>query len=100
MNESKGVFTLIRAGHLIDGNGGPPLERGAILLQNDTIKDVGTWESVLPPENLHIEIYTTGPNERHFHFKATGDRYNSLLNHLVSTIREQLPRVLTGDGTQ
>lgn len=56
--------------------------------------------SVLPPENLHIEIHATGPNERHFHFKATGDRYNSLLNHLASTIREQLPRVLTGDGAQ
>ena len=30
-----GGFKLIRAARLIDGNGGPPLERGAILIEGD-----------------------------------------------------------------
>ena len=27
-------FTLIKAGKLIDGNGGPPIENGVVLLEN------------------------------------------------------------------
>ena len=80
MNEAKGVFTLIRAGHLIDGNGGPPLERGAILVQGDTIRDVGTWESVLPPEGsvVHEIVYedkTVMPGlvDCHVHLTGIGD---------------------------
>ena len=41
-------FKLMRAAWLIDGNGGP-LERGAILVQGDRIKAVGTEEAVVPP---------------------------------------------------
>ena len=46
---------LIKATRVIDGLGGPPLERGAILIEGDTIKDVGSEESVVPPEGATVE---------------------------------------------
>ena len=50
MTDADGRFTLVRAARLIDGNGGPPLERGAILMEGDMIAAVGTEEAVVPPE--------------------------------------------------
>ena len=46
---------LILADRLIDGNGGPPLERGAVLLEGDVVKAVGTEEAVVPPEGADVQ---------------------------------------------
>ena len=55
MAQSKGEIKLIKAARLIDGKGGPPLERSAIMLQGDVIVAVGTEESVVPPEGADVE---------------------------------------------
>ena len=55
MGQPDGGLKLIKAARLIDGKGGPPLERGAILLEGDRIKAVGTEESVVPPEGAQVE---------------------------------------------
>lgn len=54
MAENNDGFKLIKAARLIDGNGGPPLERGAILIEGDKIRAVGTEESVAPPEGAQV----------------------------------------------
>ena len=41
MRDGDRDFTLIRADRLIDGSGSPPVERGAVLLEGDTIAAVG-----------------------------------------------------------
>ncbi len=55
MNDADGRFTLIRAARLIDGKGGPPLERGAVLVEGDRIAAVGTEEAVVPPEGAPVD---------------------------------------------
>ena len=55
MAGERGGFKLVRAARLIDGNGGPPIERGAVLLEGDRIRAVGTEESVVPPEGARVE---------------------------------------------
>lgn len=73
-------FTLLKADRLIDGNGGPPLERGAILLEGDRISAVGTEESVVPPEGATVEEITyegktllPGLVDCHVHLNGIGD---------------------------
>ena len=56
MAENNEGFKLIKAVRLIDGNGGPPLERGAILIEGDKIRAVGTEESVAPPEGAQVQF--------------------------------------------
>ena len=80
MAQDKGGLKLIRAARLIDGKGGPPLERGAILVEGDTIKGVGTWESVVPPEGapvqeINYEDKTVLPGlvDCHVHLNGFGD---------------------------
>ena len=53
MSES---FTLVKGARLIDGLGGPPLERGAVLMQGKDIRAVGTEEAVAPPEGAQVEV--------------------------------------------
>jgi imidazolonepropionase-like amidohydrolase len=55
MPEGDGDFKLIRAARLIDGNGGPPLERGAVLVEGDKIMAVGNEEAVAPPEGARVQ---------------------------------------------
>ena len=55
---TKSDFKLIKADRLIDGNGGPPLERGAILLEGDRIRSVGTEEAVVAPEGACVEEFS------------------------------------------
>lgn len=80
MTQSKSGLKLIKAARLIDGNGGPPQERGAILLENDVIKAVGTEESVVPPDGAEVEelIYEDktvlpGLIDCHVHLNGIGD---------------------------
>ena len=72
-------FKLMRAAWLIDGNGGP-LERGAILVQGDRIKAVGTEEAVVPPEGVTLEgssrehqLALPGLVDCHVHLIGMGD---------------------------
>ena len=71
---------LIKATRLIDGLGGPPIERGAILIDGDTIKDVGSEESVVPPEGAQVEEFNyenktvlPGLIDCHVHMVGIGD---------------------------
>jgi len=73
-------LTLIRVARLIDGNGGPPLERAAIHIQGDRIAAVGTEESVFPPEGAEVEEYyyergtaLPGLVDCHVHLIGIGD---------------------------
>lgn len=40
-------------------------------------------EVTLPPEHLRIEIEVVDSDRRRFHIRATGERYESLLNHFA-----------------
>ena len=74
------ALTLIKAARLIDGTGSPSLERGAMLLEDDTIREVGTEESVLPPEGADVEEIDYGDRtvlpgliDCHVHLIGFGD---------------------------
>ena len=80
MAEKANDFTLIKAAHLIDGEGGQPIERGAILIENDIIKQVGSEENVVPPEGssvteLNYDSHSILPGliDSHVHLIGIGD---------------------------
>ncbi len=80
MAQDSAKLKLITAARLIDGKGGPPLERGALLIEGDIIRAVGTEESVVPPEAadvqvLHYEDKTVLPGliDCHVHLNGFGD---------------------------
>ena len=80
MRDGDHDFTLIRADRLIDGSGSPPVERGAVLLQGDTIAAVGPEASVVPPEGARVEelVYDgktvlPGLVDCHVHLNGMGD---------------------------
>jgi imidazolonepropionase-like amidohydrolase len=55
MSQTQPAFKLIRAARVIDGTGGPALERGAVLLEGDRIRAVGSEESISAPEGAPVE---------------------------------------------
>ena len=80
MPEDDGEFKLIKAARLIDGNGGPPLERGAILIEGDKIRAVGTEEAVVAPEGAKVLEFDYGDKtvlpgliDCHVHLIGIGD---------------------------
>ena len=80
MKQAEPRFTLIKASRLIDGTGAPPLERGAILIEGDLIRGVGTEETVVPPEGAQVreisyEDKTVLPGlvDCHVHLTGIGD---------------------------
>ena len=80
MAQTKGTFKLIKAARLIDGRGERPLERGAVLLEGDLIRAVGTEESIEPPEGAHVEEFDyndktilPGLVDCHVHLIGIGD---------------------------
>ena len=80
MGSDAGPFKLIRAARLIDGRGGPPLDRGAVLLEGDRIAAVGTEESVVPPEGASVQELDYGEQtllpglvDGHVHLVGIGD---------------------------
>jgi len=73
-------YKLIRAGLLIDGRGGPPVHRGAVLIQGSTIRDSGPQKDVLPPEGAPVELLDypdkavmPGMVDCHTHHNGFGD---------------------------
>ncbi len=73
-------FTLVKGARLIDGLGGPPLERGAMLMQGPDIRAVGTEEAVAAPEGAPVEVLDypdmtimPGLIDAHVHLVSLGD---------------------------
>ena len=73
-------FTLIKAGRLIDGLGGPPKENMAILVEGETIKLIGTQQEITSPAGAFIREldysgYTVLPGlvDAHTHLNGIGD---------------------------
>ena len=80
MTQSDSGFKLIKAARLIDGRGGPPLERGAVLVEGDVIRAVGTEEAVVPPEGAQVQEFNyedksvlPGLVDCHVHLNGIGD---------------------------
>ena len=57
MPEDSNGYTLIRAGRLIDGRGGTPVETGALLIRGSKIVAVGRWADVAAPEGAPAETF-------------------------------------------
>lgn len=56
---ASGTATVLVGGRIIDGRGGPPIERGVIVLRGDSIAAVGPPERVPVPEGATV-IDVTG----------------------------------------
>ena len=50
MSDKNERFTILKAARLVDGNGGPVAEQAAILLEGETIRQIGTKETVQAPD--------------------------------------------------
>ena len=57
MPEPSIAYKLILAGRLIDGKGGPPVERGAVLIEGDKIRSSGPEGSIVPPVGSQVEEF-------------------------------------------
>ena len=73
-------FKLIRTGLLIDGLGGPPIERGAVLTRGSTIVAVGRQQDVAAPEGARVHVLDhpsgtvmPGMVDCHTHHNGFGD---------------------------
>lgn len=71
---------LILAPRLIDGRGGPPLERAALLLEGSTVRAVGPQAEVRPPDGATVETLEypnatvlPGLIDAHTHLNGFGD---------------------------
>ena len=73
-------FKLVRAGLLIDGLGGPPIERGTVLTSGSKIVAVGREQDVAAPEGATVEVLDypdgtviPGMVDCHTHHNGFGD---------------------------
>ena len=80
MTGAQASHTLIRAGRIIDGLGGPPIERGALLVRDSKIVDVGPERNMSVPEGGHVEVLDysdktimPGMVDCHTHHNGFGD---------------------------
>ncbi len=80
MSEGAPQFTILKASRLVDGNGGPVAEQAAILLEGDTIKQVGTNETVQAPDGASVldidygdATILPGLVDCHVHLNGIGD---------------------------
>ena len=80
MTSERPSFTLIKAGCLIDGLGGPCREKMAVLVEGKTVRQIGSEEEVSPPEGAQVEEldysgYTVMPGmvDAHTHLNGIGD---------------------------
>ena len=80
MQDQRHGFKLIKAGLLIDGKGGPPIEQGAVLVQGSKIVAAGRERDVVPPEGAAVETFdypgkTVMPGliDCHTHHNGFGD---------------------------
>ncbi len=80
MPESNTQFTILKAARLIDGSGGPAAEQAAILLEGDTIRQIGTAETVHAPNGAPVQEIDYGDAtilpglvDSHVHLIGIGD---------------------------
>ena len=80
MIKAKNDFTLIKASRVIDGLGGPAIERGAVLVEGDQISKVAPEEEIVVPEGANVEeiVYENktvlpGLIDCHVHMIGIGD---------------------------
>ena len=73
-------FQLIRGKYVVDGNGGAPIEKGAVLLEGTKIRSVGTQQEVSAPEGAPVEVHEfpdctvlPGLIDAHTHLNYPGD---------------------------
>ena len=80
MQDPTQAFKLIKAGRLIDGMGGPPIQDGAVLVQGNRIIAAGPVGEVVAPEGATVETYDypgktvmPGMIDCHTHHNGFGD---------------------------
>ena len=73
-------FTMIKAGYLIDGKGGPPVQDGAVLIEGGKILAAGPSREVVAPENAAVATLEypgmtlmPGMIDCHTHHNGVGD---------------------------
>ena len=73
-------FTILSAARLVDGTGGPVAEAAAILLEGDTIRQIGTRETVRAPDGASVQELDYGDAtilpglvDCHVHLNGIGD---------------------------
>ena len=54
MTDANSQFTILKAARMVDGNGGPVAEQAAVLLEGDTIRQIGNTETVQAPEGASV----------------------------------------------
>jgi len=80
MQDPTQAFKLIKAGRLIDGMGGPPIQDGAVLVQGNRIIAAGPVGEVVATEGATVETYDypgktvmPGMIDCHTHHNGFGD---------------------------
>ena len=80
MPQSGQGFKLIKAGRLIDGLGGRPIENAAVLVEGSMIRAVGPSKDVTAPDGAQAEVYDypgktvmPGMVDCHTHHNGFGD---------------------------
>ncbi len=73
-------FTILSSARLVDGTGGPVAEAAAILLEGDTVRQIGTRESVRAPDGATVRELDYGDAtilpglvDCHVHLNGIGD---------------------------
>jgi imidazolonepropionase-like amidohydrolase len=73
-------FRLIRTAQLLDGRGGPPLARTAVLVEGATIRAVGPASEVRAPDGAPVDVHDydgatllPGLVDVHTHLNGFGD---------------------------
>ena len=73
-------FTILNAARLVDGTGGPVAEAAAILLEGDTVRQIGTRETVRAPDGASVQemdygnaTILPGLVDCHVHLNGIGD---------------------------
>lgn len=77
------TYTLLTADHVIDAKGGPPIERGAVLISDSEIAAVGPAHEIRAPEGATVVHYDypgatvlPGMVDCHTHNNGFGDGRN------------------------
>jgi imidazolonepropionase-like amidohydrolase len=80
MSGTSPQFTLLTAARLWDGSGDPPLEAGALLIQDGRIEGVGRQGEIRPPEGAKVDLMAYGDAtilpglvDAHTHLISPGD---------------------------